>query len=276
MVYAKPLERQRQTRANAEETAEAVRVKLRPGIVTVLPASQGYFNHLRVVGASSFETKSSGGINLYRVGDTNLLITFRDASHPADVAIRDLNTDTLYLLALMPQATPPRSYEIVLLPEKGAVKAKDKKESQEDEVETRTLDRLLPVYPVSRPDGYDGGYEAFLLDCLSKAALMRPIQGATVQDPWKGLVIKYQFKPLEGLTLYSAKRWLISEYEIGLYEVKNEGEEDISLQEPYLWQKGVLAVSFIRNFFEEEDSIVKLAPGESVWVLLVRYRGEKS
>jgi uncharacterized protein YjlB len=49
-------------------------VKVKPGIVAVLPASRGYFNHLKIEGSADFEAKSSGGINIYRMG-TNLLIT---------------------------------------------------------------------------------------------------------------------------------------------------------------------------------------------------------
>lgn len=247
--------------------------------MTVLPASKGYFNHLKIVGTSEFEAKSSGGINIYRMG-TNLLITFQDASHPADVAVRELNSDNIYLLALMPQAIPPRSYKIILVPEsteKNKHEPEEKKDGKVEGAQRRVsrVDHILPVYPLSRPEGYEGGYEEFLLDCLSKAALSERIQGASLQNPWTELEIKYQFEPLNGLTLYSVMRWLISDYEIELFLAKNEGTREILLREPYLWQKGVLAVAFVRNFFEKEDDTVKLAPKESVSVLIVKVKGKE-
>jgi len=229
-------------------------VKVKPGIVAVLPASRGYFNHLKIEGSADFEAKSSGGINIYRMG-TNLLITFLDPSHPADLAIRDKNTDDIYLLALMPDAIPPRTYTIILTPKAG-IKKKDKRpikngttktpeENRLETAEVKEIKEFSPIFPLARPEGYEESYEEFLLDILSKAALSEKLQNASLQDPWPDLEIRYEFDPLNGLTLYSVKRWLISDYEVDLFLAKNEGGRTITLPEPYLWHKGVLAIAFI-------------------------------
>lgn len=251
------------------DSTKGIVVNIRSGIVTVLPASESYFNHLKIVGPSEFEAKSSGGINIYRMG-TNLLVTFKDTSHPADIAVRDLSTDDIYLVALMPKAIPPRSYKIILTSEGGKNRLKPKGRNVERRVDT--VKNFLPVFPLAKPQGYEGGYEDFLLDCLSKAALSRKIEGASLENPWKGLEIRYQFEPLKGLVLYSIMRWFISDYEIDLFSAKNKGKRPIRLQEPYLWQKGVLAVSFVHNFFEKKD--VSLAPEESVSVFIIKSKKE--
>jgi hypothetical protein len=218
-----------------------------------------------------FDPKSSGGINIYRMGN-NLLVTFQDATHPADLAIRDLNSDQIYLLALMPQSIPPRSYTVVLCPSE----EQKKTTSRTRTITPRTfvVDHPAPVYPLARPQGYEEGYEGFILDCFTKAALSQRIQGATEQKPWRELVIKYDFEPLKGLVLYSVARYFVQDYEIDVFLAKNESKKNMLLREQYLWQSGVLAVSFVYNFFEREKQDLTLRPGQSVSVLVARVRGE--
>lgn len=241
--------------------------------MTLLPASQGYFNHILVQGTDRFQAKSSGGINIYRMGN-NLLITFTDTSHPADLAIRDLNSDQVYLLALTPQAIPPRSYTVILSPSGEEKSVKEQSFKQEKQKKTIVVDHFIPVYPLAKPEGYEEGYEDFILDCFTKAALSQKIEGATQQNPWRELVIKYDFEPLKGLTLYSVMRYFVQKYEIDVFLAKNEGKKSIVLREPYLWRKGVLAVSFVYNFFERENEDLVLEPGKSVAVLIARVKDE--
>ena len=279
ILYAKQSTNIRKNQGN--NNATTVKVKVRPGIVTVLPASKGYFNHLRIVGTSSFEARSSGGINIYKMG-SNLLITFQQGEYPADLAIRDKTTDNIYLLALMPQSIPPRSYEIILLPE--SKKGEEEKSTEEGETgkgkngkkaegpKTVKIKNFIPVYPLVNPLGFSEGFEEFILSLITKAALFQKIQGATLQDPWNDLVLKYEFNPLKGLELHSVKRWFLSKFEMDLFQAQNKSSHPIYLQESFLWQEGVIAVAFIHNFFTREDEVVKLNPGESVPVLIVKIK----
>lgn len=268
IACAKQLQKQRKNSSGSKLV-----IKLKPGIVTLLPASQGYFNHILVQGTDRFQAKSSGGINIYRMGN-NLLITFTDTSHPADLAIRDLNSDQVYLLALTPQAIPPRSYTVVLSPSASGEEksAKEQAISAEKQKKTVVVDHFIPVYPLAKPEGYEEGYEGFILDCFTKAALSQKIQGASEQNPWRELVIKYDFEPVRGLTLYSVMRYFVQNYEIDVFLAKNEGKKAIVLKEPYLWREGVLAVSFVYNFFERENTNIVLEPGQSVSVLIARVK----
>lgn len=236
---------------------------------------------MKITGVSNFKAISSGGIDIHRIGE-NLLVTFQQGEHPADLAIRDINTDEIYLFALVPKPIPPRSYEILLLPDNSQKKKRVKKKiannnSQElQEQEIKNINEFLPIYPLAKPEGYEKGFESFLLDTISKVAMSKKINGATMQPEWNNLVINYNFKPLKGLRLYSVKRWFISKYEIDLFQAKNEGKHTITLKEPYLWQKGVLSVSFIYNFFQKEDKAIKLLPHETVPVIIVRIKQKES
>ena len=274
ILYAKQHSKQEKTES------DRLTIKVKPGIVTVIPASKGYLNHLKITGISNFKAISSGGIDIHRIGE-NLLVTFQQGEHPADLAIRDINTDEVYLFALVPKPIPPRSYEILLLPDSQKKKRAKKKTANNNPQETqgqevKNINEFLPIYPLAKPEGYEKGFESFLLDTISKVAMSKKINGATFQPDWNTLVINYNFKPLKGLKLYSVKRWFISKYEIDLFQAKNEGKHPIMLKEPYLWQKGVLSVSFIYNFFQKEDEVIKLHPHETVPVIIVRIKQKES
>lgn len=248
--------------------------------MTVVPASQGYITHFRIIGTENFEASSSGGINIYRIGQ-NLAITFTTAQYPADLMIHDKDTDEIYLLALVPKPIPPRSYELILSPDRASSVKEQKhakpgystKKETKEETKVVKIKVQEPVFTLARPEGFEEDYESTLLDVISQIALGKKLQGFSEETPWLELEYRYEFRPLKGLVLHSVKRYRNADLEAVVFLARNEGKHTLKLREPYLWREGTLAVSFLRNFFNHEDQQeIVLHPGESVPVIVLQKR----
>ena len=241
----------------------------------MIPASQGYVTHFKVIGTENFEAQSSGGINIYRIGQ-NLVITFTQAQYPADLMIHDKDTDEMYILALVPQPIPPRSYELILSPEAGRKAKKTRGTSPAEATEKRQVIRVKvkePYFTLAKPQGFEEDYESTILDVTAQIALGKKPQGFSEETPWLGLEYRYEFPPLKGLVLHSVKRYRNADLEVVVFLARNEGKHTLHIEEPYLWNRGVLAVTFLKNFFGKEGTEkITLRPGESIPLIMVRKR----
>lgn len=242
----------------------------------MIPASQGYVTHFRIVGTENFEAQSSGGINIYRMGQ-NLITTFTDAQHPADLMIHDKDTDKIYLLALVPQAIPPRSYKLILLYEKRR-QEKSRKHTRHAQEEAKVVKIKVrkPVFTLAKPEGFEEDYESTILDVISQVALGKKPQGFSEETPWLKLEYQYEFQPLKGLVLHSVKRYRNADVEVIVFLARNEGKHTLKFRESYLWRDGTLAVSFLQNFYDRENQEeITLLPRESIPVIVVQKREKK-
>ena len=250
---------------SSEREKQAKEVTVVPGITSLITASKSYATILTIRGTRNFEAKSSGGVDIYRMGDSNLVVIFKSPDYPADLIIHDKDSDRVYLLGLIPRSGPPRYYVLNLEKNTGKPGKKPPK--------TVAVRKADLTYRVAKPEGFAGGYESYVLDTITEIALGKTPEGFSKLSPYPDLGLRYETPALKGLTLQSVELYTSAGEKVLVFLARNDGNRTLELRENMFWEDGVLAVAFVRNMFGKEGKpYISLKPGQSTPLIIMRVR----